>query len=194
VNSRATILSSGNPMELDMRRCLDVIYRIAGYVAAISLVAIFALVSVQVSARLLDGGMRLVGLTPLGFIVPSIAEICGFLLATASFLALAYTLTVGGHIRVGMLVERLPAAARRVVEGVTGLLAAFLASYAAVAMARLALKSWNFNDVSFGFVAVPLWLPQAGMALGLALLAIALCDVTWTAWRTRTFLESGSEA
>ena len=177
-----------------MRKPLDILYRLAGYAAAAALVAIFALVSVQVLARLLDGAMRIAGLTPFGFIVPSIAEICGFLLAVASFLALAYTLTIGGHIRVGMLVERLPPGVRRPVEALVGLFAAGLAVYATVAVAKLAIKSWTFNDVSFGFVAVPLWLPQGIMALGLALLAVALLDVTVAAWRDSKFIQSGPEA
>lgn len=162
-----------------MRKLLDGAYRFAGYAAAGALVLIFMLVLVQVGARLADSAMRLVGLPPLGFIVPSIAEICGFLLAAASFLALAYTLTIGGHIRVGILVERLPAGARRIVETVTGAAAALLAGYFAYAVGELAMKSWRFNDVSYGFVPVPLWLPQAVMAFGLLLLAIALVDVTW---------------
>lgn len=162
-----------------MRRILDTAYRVAGYAAALALLVIFALVSIQVLARLLDEAMRMAGLTPLGFIVPSIAEISGFLLAIASFLALSYTLTVGGHIRVNLLIERLSPRHRRAVETAVGLAAAALAAYATVAVARLAHKSWTFNDVSFGFVAVPLWLPQGLMALGLALLTIALVDTSW---------------
>lgn len=177
-----------------MRRVLDAIYRAAGGVAAAAIFTIFALVAVQVSARLLDGVMRLFGLAPFGFIVPSIAEICGFLLGVASFLALAYTLTIGGHIRVGMLVERLPTSARRLVEALVGLLASGIALYSTVALSRLTLKSWTFNDVSYGFIPVPLWLPQGLMALGLAILSVALLDITLKAWRDKTFVASGPEA
>ncbi|MDU0220306.1 TRAP transporter small permease subunit, partial [Escherichia coli] len=89
--------------------------------AAIAIFMIFALVAIQVSARLLDVGLRLVDLQPLGIRVPSIAEICGFLLGTASFLALAHTLVTGGHIRVGVLVNRLGGVARHVVETLLGM-------------------------------------------------------------------------
>lgn len=177
-----------------MRGFLDATYRLAGIAAAASLFIIFTLVLVQVGARLLDSLMRLVGLTPFGFIVPSIAEICGFLLAAASFLALAYTLTVGGHIRVGLLVERLPARLRRFTETLVGSVAAMLAVYFGYAVAELAMKSWRFNDVSFGFVAVPLWIPQAVMAIGLFLLALALADITWRAWRDSKFVDAPGEA
>lgn len=177
-----------------MRKSLDAVYRLSGAAAALSLFLIFVLVCLQVAARLLDGAMRLLGLTPLGLIVPSIAEISGFLLAAASFLALAYTLSVGGHIRVGLLVERLAPRPRRVVEALIGMLAAALALYACVAVARLAFKSWTYQDVSFGFVAVPLWMPQAVMALGLAIFAIALVDTTMRNWRSGEFIKSGPEA
>ena len=176
-----------------MRSMLDTAYRAAGWIAALALFIIFALVAVQVLARLLDGTLKLLGQPVVGFIIPSIAEICGFLLAAASFLALAHTLTVGGHIRVGVLIERLPAGVRRIVEGAVGLAAAGLGVYMTVAMARLTWKSWAFNDVSYGFIPVPLALPQAAMTLGLALLTIAILDVTIRAWRTRVFVEAGSE-
>ena len=75
----------------------------------------------------------------------------------------------------------------------TLLFAAGLGVYMTVAMARLTWKSWAFNDVSYGFIPVPLALPQAAMTLGLALLTIAILDVTIRAWRTRVFVEAGSE-
>lgn len=176
-----------------MRRFLDALYRYAGWAAAISILMIFALVGLQVSARLLDAGLRLVGQRPLGLIIPSIAEICGFLLATASFLALAYTLTSGGHIRVSLLLHRVGPRARHVFEVLVGLCAIGLSLYMTVAMARLTLRSWNFNDVSYGFIPVPLALPQGAMTLGLAILTIALVDVTVRAWLHRKYVQS-SEA
>lgn len=176
-----------------MRSSLDMLYRSAGWAAAAAIFLIFALVGIQVSARLLDGAMRLAGLTPFGFIVPSIAEICGFLLAAASFLALAQALVSGAHIRVGMLVDRLPVSARRFTEAGVGLLAFGLALYATWSVGHLAWKSLAFNDVSYGIVPVPLWLPQGVMTLGLAILAIAVLDVTVRAWRERRFL-AGEEA
>lgn len=174
-----------------MRRSLDMLYRAAAWAAAACLLAIFVLVMAQVSLRLLDAAMRLAGQRAFGFIVPSIAEICGFLLAEASFLALAHTLASGGHIRVGMLIDRL-GRARPVVEAGVALLATLLAGYATLAVGRLAWKSWAFNDVSYGIVAVPLWLPQGIMTLGLAILVVSLLDVAWRAWRGEV-LRGGAE-
>lgn len=164
-----------------MRAALDRLYSMAAWVAAGCLFAIFLLVLVQVSMRLLDGLMRLAGQPALGFLVPSIAEICGFLLAAASFLALARTLAAGGHIRVGILIDRL-GASRRFLESAMALLGAVLGGYFAYAVGRLAWKSLSFNDVSYGMVPVPLWIPQAVMTLGLVVLVVALLDTAWRAW------------
>lgn len=176
-----------------MRRLIDRTYAVAGVAAALSLFAIFALVGVQVLARLLDGLLRLAGADATGFIIPSIAEICGFLLAAASFLALAHTLAVGGHIRVGLVIERLSPGPRRIVEASVGMLALALSLFATYALAGLAWKSFTYDDVSYGIIAVPLWIPQATMTLGLAILSVAILDVTIRAWRRSQFLSS-SEA
>lgn len=177
-----------------MRRFLDALYRVAAWMAATAIFLIFALVAVQVSARLLDGGLRFIGMQPLGLRIPSIAEICGFLLGAASFLALAHTLVTGGHIRVGVLVSRLGPGARHVVETLLGLAATALSLYATVALARLTLRSWNFNDVSYGILPVPLALPQGLMTIGLAVLTVALVDVTVTAWTRKVYIQSRTEA
>ncbi|MEZ5879030.1 MAG: hypothetical protein R3D43_15465, partial [Tepidamorphaceae bacterium] len=39
---------------------------------------------------------------------------------------------------------------------------------------RLVLKSWQHGDVSVGVYAIPLWLPQATMAAGAVILALAV--------------------
>lgn len=160
-----------------MRRFLDSLYLCAGIAGALTILVIFLLVSLQVTGRLADALLGMVGWRAMGFVVPSVTEICGFLLAAGTFLALPYTLVRGGHIRIGMVVDRLPTRARRLVEALVGLGAAVLAAYAAIAMGRLTYKSYAFNDVSYGVVPIPLALPQAAMTLGLVVLAVAVLDV-----------------
>lgn len=86
-----------------MRRTLDTLYSVAGALAALCLVAIAVLVALQIGARLLDYALVFTGLTPTRFIVPSLTEIAGFLLAGATFLALADTLAKNVHIRVDLV-------------------------------------------------------------------------------------------
>ena len=159
-----------------MRRALDALYSLCAALAALCLVAIAALVAVQVGARLLDTGLVALGQAPTGFNVPSLAEIGGYLLAAATFLALADTLARNVHIRVDLLTTRLPERARAVLDGVVALVAAGIAAFGAYATGALALKSYSYGDVSYGMVPVPLALPQATLALGLGVLAIALVD------------------
>ncbi|MEX6508298.1 TRAP transporter small permease [Jiella sp. M17.18] len=159
-----------------MRRALDMLYRAAAGLAALCLVAILVMVAVQIAARLLDFALVKLGLPPTRFIVPSLAEISGFLLGAATFLALADTLAKNVHIRVDLLTTRLPDGVRRVVDGIVALLGAGVSGFATYAMAALALKSLSYNDLSYGMVAVPLALPQAVLALGLLILTVALVD------------------
>ena len=59
------------------------------------------------------------------------------------------------------------------------MLAGLLAYYSI----RLAYLSFDFNDISTGNDATPLWLPQLTMALGTAVLAIALVDELVLEWQ-----------
>ena len=63
--------------------------------------------------------------------------------------------------------------------GVATLLAALFAYYSV----RLAWQSWDFNDISTGNDATPLWIPQLTMALGTVVLCIAFVDELVLEWR-----------
>lgn len=159
-----------------MRRFLDRLYRASGALAALFLVAICGVVLLQVGANLVDVLSELVTGEPVGIVIPSYAEFAGFFLAAASFLALAYTLRRGGHIRVSLVIIHLEGRARRGVE--IGCIAAALAisAYFAWFMFALVFESFAYGDLSPGMVPVALWIPQSSMAVGLAVLAIALAD------------------
>ena len=159
-----------------MRTILDTLYRFSLWAAAACLAVIAALVGAQLCGRLLDGALKLVGLAPLGFVVLSLAEFAGFLLATASFLALAGTLKSGAHIRVTMVLAPLGERARRWVEVWALGFSAVLALYATAYLAKFAYQSWSFDEVSPGVIPVHLWMPQAAMAVGALVLTIALLD------------------
>ena len=88
-----------------MRRLLDELYRATLWASAFCLAAIAILVGMQLGARLLDGTLALVHLPRTDFVILSLDEICGNLLAAASFLALAGTLKSGAHIRVTLVLS-----------------------------------------------------------------------------------------
>jgi len=147
-----------------MRRLLDTLYTGCGVLAALFLVAIGVLVLTSITTRLL------------GLTVPGLANYAGYCMAASSFLALAYTLRKGGHIRVSILLQHLDGWRRRAAElwclGVGFLLAAWFAWYS-VKMVRVSVQ---IHDISPGPDATPLWIPQIAMAVGTTVLAIALLD------------------
>jgi TRAP-type C4-dicarboxylate transport system permease small subunit len=147
-----------------LRRILDALYRGAGLAAAACIVLLALLVLAQIVGRWF------------GVVVPAAEDFAGYLLAAASFLALAHTLREGAHIRVRLVTERLPVRLRAGIEGLVLLVGSLFALWAAWHAGAMVLESWQFGEVASGSVAVPLWLPQAPLALGLGVLALALLD------------------
>ena len=144
--------------------------------SALCLVAIALLVGAQLAGRLLDGTLALLHLPRTDFVILSLDEICGYLLAGASFLALAGTLKAGAHIRVTMVLGLLGERARRFVEIWAFGFAAAAAGYMTWQLANFAWVSFRFHEVSTGVMRVPLAYPQAVMALGALILTVALLD------------------
>jgi TRAP-type C4-dicarboxylate transport system permease small subunit len=159
-----------------MRRALDTLYAAALWASAACLVAIALLVGAQLAGRLIDGTLALLHLPRFDIVILSLAEICGYLLGAASFLALAGTLNAGAHIRVTMALHALGENARRFAEIWAFGLAMLAAGYLTWQLGKYAWVSFLYNEVSPGVVRVPLCYPQAVMALGAALLTIALAD------------------
>ncbi len=172
-----------------IRKGLDRLYNISGAVSAAFLVLICVVVSVQVILNLIT---KLFG-TSIALTIPSYAEIAGFFLAAASFLALAYTLMRGGHIRVTLVLSYLPKTARLIFEVIGLSLAAATAIYATWFMGRLMLESYRFGDLSPGIVAIPLWIPQLSLTLGLGIFAVALCDLAISTILKRELILAGNE-
>lgn len=159
-----------------MRRLLDWLYRASGWAAALFILAICVLVMAQVALNLIDKMASAILGEAFGLTIPSYADFTGFFLAAASFLALANTLREGGHIRVLLVVQNLPARYRHWVEiwcvALAGAVTVFLTAYTAF----LTRESFVYNDLSPGMVAVPIWIPQTAMLAGLAVLSVALID------------------
>lgn len=159
-----------------MRRALDTLYAAALWASAISLALIAILVGAQILGRLADNALVLFGYRRYGFIILSLSEICGFLLGAATFLALAGTLKAGAHIRVTLFLSFLPESFRRFAEMFALAFATLGSAFATFYVARLALDSWRFNELSIGLLPLPLWPPQALMAFGAGLLTLAFLD------------------
>ena len=118
----------------------------------------------------------------------------GYCMAAAGFLALAHTLKRGEHIRVTLVLEHVSPRLRRGFE----LWALAAATVLAIAFAwysvRLTFQSWQFNDISTGNDATPLWIPQLAMASGTIVLAIAFIDELMREWRGVRRMRAPEEA
>lgn len=147
-----------------LRRLLDSIYLGAAMLAAGCLAGIALLILSQVIGRWF------------GVLVPSAEELAGYLMAAATFLALAWTQHSGGNIRVTLAIRQLARGVRRWQEALVLLLTLLLAGVLAWSGFELVLESYEYGDVSSGHIAVPLWIPQAPMAVGLGVFVIALAD------------------
>ena len=165
-----------------MRRALDKLYDAAGYLAALFLVGTLVMVLMGIASRLLN------------FHVPGTDSYAGYCMAGCGFLALAHTLKRGEHIRVSLILEHVGTKAQRVLELTSFAVATLLAGLFAFYSIRLAFQSWQFNDVSTGNDATPLWIPQIAMAAGTLIMLIAFADELVLEWNGRRESAKSDEA
>jgi len=154
-----------------MRRLLDALYAAGAGLAALSLLAIFLVMMAQVVLRELQ--MQL----------PAADDISAYLCVATTFFALAATFRRGELIRVGMGIERLGPAARRVAEAAVLVLAAAVMAYVTRWTFEDMRFSWEIEEVAQGTVAIPLWIPKLAMPLGAGLLLVAILDELATVLR-----------
>jgi len=147
-----------------LRRALDALYRLCGFIAALCLIAVLLVILGQITARWL------------GLQFPGSTAYAGYAMAGASFFALAYTLNHGAHIRVSLVIGQLGGRARRLAELWCLAIATGLSGYFAWYAIKAVRISRLINDVSQGQDATPLWIPQLAMAAGTVVLAIAFAD------------------
>lgn len=153
-----------------MGRMLQKLYDLCGAIAGGLILCICLLISAQI---LLNAFGRFSPGT-LPSTIPSYADFSGYMLAGATFLALAHTLRAGGHIRVNLVTGRLPERGQVVIEGFVLLLAGLLIGYATWFMGGLVLESLHYGDVSTGIIPIPLWIPQSLATFGIGLLLVAV--------------------
>ncbi|MBC8790380.1 MAG: TRAP transporter permease DctQ [Tagaea sp. CACIAM 22H2] len=147
-----------------MRRALDLLYESSAWLAGFSMLAILIVTLIQILGGVSDIFLR------------GTDAYAGYAMAAASFFALAHTLKRGEHIRVTLILQRLPAATRRVMEilclGVAVLMTGFFAWYAW----DMVYWSWEFESRSDAMDATLLWIPQLAMSIGVTILCVAFTD------------------
>lgn len=147
-----------------MRRALDALYAASAGLAALSLFTIFLVMMAQVGLR--ETNRQL----------PGADDLSAYLCVATTFFALGATFKRGELIRVGMVLDRLGPATRRVMELVVLALAAVLIAYIVFWTAQDVMFSWEIEEVAQGTVPFPLWIPKLAMPLGSGILLIAILD------------------
>lgn len=121
-----------------------------------------------------------------GEVIPSSEDFAGWLLSATVFFGLAYTFNMGGHIRVTMLLSRLPVTMRRWQELFNLAVGALISGYLAFYTLYTVYDSYDFAEVTDTYLVMPLWLVQLPMALGSLFLFLAIVDNGLTLWRGQT--------
>jgi TRAP-type C4-dicarboxylate transport system permease small subunit len=145
-------------------KALNWIFHAAGILSAILLAAMAILTLLQIVGR------------TLGYNISTGADFAGFCMAASIFLALAWTLRSGGHIRVSLFIQVLNPKMRFAFEIWCLVVASLAVAFFAYSAVSMTWDSYRFGDMSVGMVAVPLWLPQTAMAAGAVLMGIALVE------------------
>jgi len=146
-----------------VRRALDGVYNLAGMLAAVFMLALLVVIVLQMAARWT------------GQVFPGSTNYAGYCMAAMSFLALAYALNHGAHIRVRLLLTRL-GRFRRIGELWCYAIGSALSVYFCYYAIKATYWSHLLNDVSQGQDATPLWIPQLSMSIGTLIFAIAMID------------------
>ena len=128
------------------------------------LVTMTLLILAQITARFL------------GEVIPSSEDFAGWLLSATIFFGLAYTFNNGGHIRVTMVLMRLSEPRRRIQEFINLIAGLLISGYMAYYTIYTVYESYDFEEVSDTYLAVPMWIIQMPMAVGSLFLFIAILD------------------
>lgn len=160
-----------------MGRILQRIYDLCGAIAG----GLILLICLLISAQIILNGMGRIAPGLLPSTIPSYADFSGYMLAGATFLALAHTLRAGGHIRVNLVTGRLPLRLQFIAEACVLITACGLVGYVGWFMIALVGESLHYGDVSTGIIPVALWIPQSVAAFGIVLFLVSLlhtfCDL-----------------
>jgi TRAP-type C4-dicarboxylate transport system permease small subunit len=152
-------------------------YKLLLALSGVAMVASFGVIMLGVAARkfLWD--------------IPGLDAYAGYCIAATLFLALPATLRHGDHIRVSMVLQKLPPRVLHIFEygclATASALTIFFACYAA----RMVWQSFVYHDISPAADVTPLWIPQLFMLLGCIGFAVAFIDALVSRIQGRPFFE-----
>jgi TRAP-type C4-dicarboxylate transport system permease small subunit len=144
---------------------LDVAQRIALVVGALMIVAMMALMNVEIFAR-----------TGFGFSTQIADEFVGYFFTVSTMLCFLPALREGRFLMVESVVRRLPWRMQAVLHVLAALIGAGVSLILASSTYQLAATSFAFGTVSLQAFQTPLFIPQSVMPIGFVLLALAFTE------------------
>ena len=147
-----------------MRRFLDRLYYASGALGAVFVQLICVLMVAQSILR--EFQVR----------TGAVNDLVAWFCAAASFFAMAHAFKHGDFVRVTLVLDKVPAGVRRVLEITALAIGSVCVGYLAFWASKFTYDSWAFNEVAQGLLPIPIWIPQLSFALGSLLLLVAMVD------------------
>jgi len=145
---------------------LDRVFLVTGYLSGTLFFGLAFFITYDVLARKWG--------TALGIPTTQVTdEIAGYMLVLASTWGFAYTLKSDAHVRIDVLLPHLPAPLRAAMDALALAIMAVFAGMVAWRSWILVQDSWETGIRSSTYLLTPLWIPQAILVVGFALLAVA---------------------
>mgnify|MGYP001446707569 CR=1 FL=1 len=141
-------------MLLKLDKFLNSLYKYSGYLASFFLIIILSTIVLGIASRIF------------GFYIRGLTEYSGYSLATASFLALAYTFSENGHIRITLFLEMARGKVLRFLTIWCLSISTFLSGFLAFYLVKMWIVSIQLAERSQGADEILLWIPQTGVAVG----------------------------
>ncbi len=137
--------------------------RFGGIASAVCILLITGLILVEILVRSIFGSSTFVA-----------EEYSAYLMADFAFLGLAYTLRSGGHIRVNLVLSKCRAKGRTVLRFLSCLIGTVVFAIMTYELGALTLDSFTTGEVSMNITRTRLFIPQLGLVIGSAMMAIQL--------------------
>jgi TRAP-type mannitol/chloroaromatic compound transport system permease small subunit len=145
-------------------RLLDAVDRLSllgGWMAAVCIAAILVLIVAEVLARNL-----------FNYSIDFAWEFSAYFMGAAFMLGAGYALRAGAQIRVNLLLENVPRPLARAIDLFATLVGIVVAAFLTYALVDMTWLSWTRNSRSVQPSDLPLWIPQASLAVGSLLLTL----------------------
>lgn len=146
-----------------VRRVVDALGRVMGLIAGWAIVLCALFIGAEVLAR-----------NVFGVSSQSTTEVSGYMLAFSIAWALAHALTTRNHVRIDVLINRLPVRVRVYLHVLALALLGVFAGFAAAGAIGLVEESWLFGATDISLLRTPLVIPQGLWAFGLVVFVVLI--------------------